>query len=325
MLTDLLYTIPMVRHSPILVTYHTELIPPFVRTDQSSRDLDRLKEELSDLITEVLRRQPYLCYFQGYHEICQVFLLVLEPRSRSAAVARLSTLRIRDFMLPTLAQSLYQLQLIPEIISAVNLKLREHLSGTQPFFALAEVLTMYAHDIEELGQIARLFDVLLAREAVFSVYMFAQIVLQRSDELFETPADETDMLHFILSKLPRPLDIENLIANTVELFEKYPPEKLKSWRSISNNSVLKTARWQDQALKQTLEDGEMYFKKQVKELEWVERRKMVLQTARKYRRPARAIGVAFLVGLLSYMLRETSGPSGYFGALWRQYWGYKGH
>jgi hypothetical protein len=125
-------------------------------------------------------------------------------------------------MLPTLAQSLYQLQLIPEIISAVNWKLREHLSGTQPFFALAEVLTMYAHDIEELGQIARLFDVLLAREAVFSVYMFAQIVLQRSDELFETPADETDMLHFILSKLPRPLDIETLIANTVELFEKYP-------------------------------------------------------------------------------------------------------
>jgi hypothetical protein len=155
--------------------------------------------------------------------------------------------------------------------------------------------------------------------------MFAQIVLQRSDELFETPADETDMLHSILSKLPRPLDIETLIANTVELYEKYPPEKLKTWKSISNNSVLKTARWQDQVLNQSLEEGEMYFKMQVKELEWAERRKLLLKMAWKYRRPARAIGVAFLVGLLSYMLRGSSGPSGYFGALWRQFWGYQGH
>ncbi|TVY29467.1 TBC1 domain family member 20, partial [Lachnellula hyalina] len=293
--------------------------------DQSVKDLNRRKEELSDLITEVLRRQPYLCYFQGYHDICQVFLLVLEHRDRSAAVARLSTLRIRDFMLPTLAPALAQLRLIPAILYAVDPKLCNHLSQTQPFFALSGTLTMYAHDIQEYGDIARLFDVFLAREAVLSVYMFAQIVLQRSDELFETPADEPEMLHSILSKLPKPLDLEALIQNTAKLFEQHPPEKLSLWRSISNSSVLKTARWEDQTVNQTLKDGEIFFNKQVQELEWADRRDRVFKVVWKYRRPAGTIGLAVLVGVLSFWIRKSSGPSGTLGAFWRQWTGYRGH
>lgn len=280
------------------------------------------KEELSDLITEVLRRQPYLCYFQGYHDICQVFLLVLEPRDRAAAVARLSTLRIRDFMLPTLAPALAQLRLIPNIIYAVDPKLCDHLSQTKPFFALSGTLTMYAHDIQEYGDIARLFDVLLAREAIFSVYMFAQIVLNRSEELFDVPADEPEMLHSILSKLPKPLDLETLISNTVQLFERHPPESLQSWRSISPSSVLKTARWQNQTINQTLQDGETYFNQQVKELQWAEKREKILKTMWRYRKPAGTVGLAVLVGVLSFILPRYSASFSILGAFWKKWTGY---
>ncbi|KAH7314049.1 rab-GTPase-TBC domain-containing protein [Rhexocercosporidium sp. MPI-PUGE-AT-0058] len=293
--------------------------------DQTPRDLESRKAELSELITEVLRRQPYLSYFQGYHDICQVFLLVLEPQTRASAVAQLSALRIRDFMLPTFAQALMQLRLIPAILHTVNPKLRDHLSLTQPFFALSGTLTMYAHDIQEYGDISRLFDVLLAREAVFSVYMFAQIVLQRSDELFETPADEPEMLHSMLSKLPKPLDIEALIANTIRLFEDHPPETLSMWKSVSSSSVLKTARWHDQLCSQSLLDGERYFQQQSKELEWAERRKRVMTALWRYRKPASTVGLAVLVGVVSFYLRKSSGPSGVIGALWRQISGYQGH
>ena len=227
-------------------------------------------------------------------------------------------------MLPTLAPALAQLRLIPAILQEANPELCEHLSQTNPFFALSGTLTMYAHDIQEYGDISRLFDALLAREAVFSVYLFAQIVLQRADELFDTPADETDMLHSILSKLPKPLNIEALIQNTMALFEKHPPETLRSWRSISSFSVLKTARWQDETARQSLEDGEIYFHKQVKHLEWLEKRNEVLKTIWKYRKPAGTIGVAVLVGVLSYWLRRP-GPSGVLGAFWRRWMGYQGH
>ncbi|KAK0102888.1 hypothetical protein ONS96_005516 [Cadophora gregata f. sp. sojae] len=297
----------------------------FYPKDQTPRDLELRKAELLDLITEVLRRQPYLSYFQGYHDICQVFLLVLQPEIRAQAVARLSALRIRDFMLPTFAHALTQLHMIPAILSTASPKLRDHLSLTQPFFALSGTLTMYAHDIQEYGEIARMFDVLLAREAVFSVYMFTQIILQRSRELFETPADEPEMLHSILSKLPAPLDIEALIANTIQLFQDHPPESLRMWWSISSSSVLKTARWHDQLSSQSMEEGQRYFMKQSKELEWAERRKQMLKTLWKYRGPASAVALAVLIEVVSFWLKKSGRPYGILGMVWRQFSGHHGH
>lgn len=301
-------------HTLSLVTYHNGTLT--YPTGQPPKEITRRKGELSDLIREVLRRQPFLHYFQGYHDICQVFLLVLSPPSRAPCVARLSALRIRDYMLPTLAPSLAQLRLIPSIIHAVNPKLHNHLPLTRPFFAIPGILTMYAHDIQEYGDIARIFDVLLAREAVFSVYMFAQIVLQRADELFAIPADEPEVLHSVLSKLPKPLDLETLIANTIALFEVHPPETLGTWRSISSSSVLKTARSADQAAGQSLGEARVFFNHQVKELQWAERQEKVLSTMWKYRRPARTVGLAILVGVLSYWLRRSGAFSSLAGAFW---------
>ena len=104
-----------------------------------------------------------------------MLLLVLGPPAAVDAVARLSILRIRDFMLPSLSPALSHLHLLPSILNSVDPKLCNHLSSTQPFFALAATLTLYAHDIQEYGDIARLFDVLLAREASYSIYLFAQV------------------------------------------------------------------------------------------------------------------------------------------------------
>jgi hypothetical protein len=177
---------------------------------------------------------------------------------------------------------------------------------------------MYAHDIQEYGDISRLFDVLLAREAVFSVYLFAQIVLQRSDELFDTPADEPEMLHSILSKLPKPLDIESLIQKTLILFDQHPPETLSTWPSISRSSVLKTTRWQDKSYKQSVEDGKVFFQQQVRQLHWLDIRNKLLERAWKYRRPAGAAGLAIIIGLFSVWSR-TSGSIEFWKGVWRSW------
>lgn len=81
-------------------------------------------------------------------------------------------------MLPTLSGAESHLHLLPAILYAADRELYQHLSGaTQPtpFFALAATLTLYAHDIEEYGDIARLFDYLLATEAAVPVYLFATV------------------------------------------------------------------------------------------------------------------------------------------------------
>lgn len=94
-----------------------------------------------------------------------------------SAIARLSLLRIRDFMLPTISGTESHLHLLPAILYAADPQLCRHLSQTQPFFALAATLTLYAHEIEDYGQIARLFDFLLASEAVVPVYLFVAVCL----------------------------------------------------------------------------------------------------------------------------------------------------
>ena len=143
---------------------------------ESDKRIDARKQELSNIITETLRRHPLLCYFQGYHDIVQVLLLVLGAEAAPAAAARLSLLRIRDFMLPTMTGALSHLQLLPAILKAADAELFDHLSETAPFyFALPATLTLYAHEIQEYGDIARLFDYLLTNEAVVSIYLYATV------------------------------------------------------------------------------------------------------------------------------------------------------
>ena len=283
----------------------TECLCPI---DQSGEQLDRRKRELSSIITATLRTYPKLCYFQGFHDIVQVFLLVLGPTQAIAAVAHLSLLRIRDFMLPSLSPSLAHLRLLPPILKSVDVRLYQHLSQTQPFFALAATLTLYAHEIQEYGDIARLFDFFLAREAAISVYFFAVIVMSRRDELFEIPADEPEMLHSVLSKMPRPLDLENLISRTMEIFTQHPPSSLSwwNWLQISQYSVLKTTRTPMQT--QSLEQGAQLFKMQAVQLRRQERRKQALAWAWKHRRPAARTSLGLLiVGFSLYLQRKGLG------------------
>lgn len=245
-----------------------------------------------------------LSYFQGFHDIVQVFLLVLGVDHAAQAVSHLALLRIRDFMLPSLAPSLAHLHLLPAILYAVDPMLCQHLSQTQPFFALASTLTLYAHDIQEYNDIARVFDFLLAHGAVVSVYFFAIIVLSRRNELFEIPAEEPEMLHSVLSKLPKPLDLEALISRTMTVFTDHPPETLpfRAWTKISPFSVLKTTR--KSIGMQNLQAGLDLFAMQALQLRRTELWEHALAILWKYRRPAMSLGLAVVVGVVSIWLRR---------------------
>ncbi|KAG8166933.1 hypothetical protein KVR01_002622 [Diaporthe batatas] len=303
----------------------------FVYYPQYESDQERAqqKQELSDLILSVLRRHPYLCYFQGYHDICQVLLLVLPRHLRAPAAARLSALRIRDFMLPTLAAAISQLRLIPEVLRAADPALAAHLPlGSDPFFALSGTITMYAHDVRSRREITRLFDALLAAEPALSLYLFAQLVIRRRAELLAIPAGEPDVLHAALSRLPHPLGADALVAGARALLAAHPPESLPSWpRRVSPHSVLKTARSLRACAGQSLAVGEYLFGLQVAELRREERRQEVIKTLWRYRRPARAVGVAVAFAVLAYWVRRSAvsggvaaGPVRYMTALVSAWW-----
>ncbi|CAI7610969.1 unnamed protein product [Penicillium pancosmium] len=267
-------------------------------------ELSQKKEQLSDLITQVLRNNPMLCYFQGYHDIVQVLLLVLGRQKATLAMANLSLFRIRDYMLPSLSPAVKHLHLIPAIIETTDPALCQHLNNIQPFFALAATLTLYAHDIQEYSDIARLFDFLLAREPVVAIYLFAAMILSRKKELLEIPVDEPEMLHFTLSKLPCPLDLDGHISSAVQLFNDHPPDSLpfKAWKHISRYSVLKTSR--DLNHHPTVEEAVGLFERQARQIRQEERRKRALEFAWKHRRTMGSMALAIAIGALSVYIRK---------------------
>ncbi|KAJ5713842.1 uncharacterized protein N7483_011023 [Penicillium malachiteum] len=273
-------------------------------TDLSEEGIAEKKEQLLSLITQILRNYPMLCYFQGYHDIVQVFLLVMGSQHAALAMAQVSLFRIRDYMLRTLSPAIKHLQLIPAIIEAADPSLRQHLSHIQPFFALAATLTLYAHDIQEYSDIARLYDFLLAREPVVSIYLFAAMILSRKKELLNIPVDEPEMLHFTLSKLPQPLDLDGHILRAEQLFKDHPPESLPHgmWRNISRYSVLKTSRGPSQIY--NVQEAIRLFEQQNRQIHNEERRKQALEFAWKHRRTMGSVTLAILVGAASFYLRK---------------------
>ncbi|KAJ5601310.1 hypothetical protein N7510_010844 [Penicillium lagena] len=280
-------------------------LPRHVDEDQVQLDVDRSfvyypsapedeistkKEQLSALIRQVIRNYPMLCYFQGYHDIVQVLLLVLGTQKAASAMAQISLFRIRDYMLPSLSPAIKHLQLIPAIIETADPKLRQHLASIQPFFALAATLTLYAHDIQEYSDIARLFDFILAKEPVVTIYLFAAIILSRKKELLEIPTEEPEMLHFTLSKLPS--------------LPGPPPESLPfgAWKQIPRCSVLKTSRDPFQTC--TVDEAVQLFHQQARQIRREEWRKQALEFTWNHRRSIGSVALAVVVGAASIYIRK---------------------
>lgn len=56
---------------------------------------ESLQEELIDIILRVLKRNPQLHYYQGYHDIVVTFLLVVKEHLATVLVEKLSTHHLR--------------------------------------------------------------------------------------------------------------------------------------------------------------------------------------------------------------------------------------
>ncbi|KAF1949503.1 GTPase-activating protein gyp10 [Byssothecium circinans] len=282
--------------------------------NESEKQLDRRKEQLSDVIIHVLRKHPALCYFQGYHDIVQVLLLVLGPQDAPTAVARLSVLRIRDFMLSNMDPAMSQLELLRPVLATADPTLYAHLPKNRPStFALPGTITLFAHILKEYKDIARLFDFFLASHTVMPIYFFAAIVLSRREEILDIDKEDEDIMSAILGRLPEPFDVEFHIARTVELHERLPPHSLGSWEwwRISSSSVLKTST-PFHINRMTLEEGEKLFQEQEKEIrrrktfnEAVNKAKLVKRQLWVYRRHG-AFGLALAVGVYALWLGRSS-------------------
>ncbi|QSL66854.1 hypothetical protein MERGE_001241 [Pneumocystis wakefieldiae] len=156
----------------------------------SNVKIEKKRKELNSLIVEILRKHPNLNYFQGYHDIAQVFLLCIGRKDAVRPLELMSLSRIRD-----------HLEFIKLIVQKKDQELGKHIANAPSHFALASYLTWFSHEIKDLKHILEIFDFILATDTAMVLYIYAAIIIQKKNEIMIIDKGETDILHKFLNNL----------------------------------------------------------------------------------------------------------------------------
>ncbi|CAL8402854.1 unnamed protein product [Arctogadus glacialis] len=200
-----------------------------------------LQEELIDIILRVLKNNPQLHYYQGYHDIVVTFLLVLGERLATALVEKLSTHHLRDFMDPTMDNTKHILNYLMPIIERVNPEVHDFMQQAEvgTIFALSWLITWFGHVLSDFRHVVRLYDFFLACHPLMPIYFAAVIVLYREEEVLECECDMA-MVHHLLSQIPQDLPYETLISRAGDLFVQFPPSELAREAATQESTAAST-------------------------------------------------------------------------------------
>ncbi|XP_019719032.1 TBC1 domain family member 20 isoform X1 [Hippocampus comes] len=205
-----------------------------------------LQEQLVDIILEVLRCNPQLSYYQGYHDVAVTLLLVVGERMAIAMLHTLSKYHLRDFMDPTMDSTKHILNYLMPILEEVDKELHDFMIRAEvgTIFALSWLITWYGHVLSEFKHTLRLYDFFLASHPMMPIYLAATIVLHREQEVKQTECDMA-MLHHLLSRIPQDLPYELLISQSQDLFRCYPPALLAKRPALQSRKSLSISTFKD--------------------------------------------------------------------------------
>ncbi|XP_065140312.1 TBC1 domain family member 20 isoform X3 [Paramisgurnus dabryanus] len=198
-----------------------------------------LQEQLIDIILDVLRRNPQLHYYQGYHDFVVTFLLVVGERMTIALMEKLSNHHLRDFMDPTMDSTKHILNYLMPILEHVDPVLHDFMIRAEvgTIFALSWLITWYGYVLSDFRHILRLYDFFLASHPLMAVYFAAVIVLYRQEEVKNCDCDMPSV-HQLLSRMPQDLPYEDLIGRAQSLFMSCPPSLLAQSVALQSHNIL---------------------------------------------------------------------------------------
>lgn len=226
----------------------------------SPDDIKDMRKRLYYLIVKVLRKYPCLNYYQGFHDVASVVLIVCydlndHDEQAFAILENLALYHLRDFMNPHMGLSINHLKLIPLVLEKVDQKIFQLVRQTSSsysatyglFFdykfypALLATLTMYSHDLANLNHVMLIWDFILSYKSISaSAYIYVSFITHFKPRILEelgvkdladlTSAD-ADLVHNILS--PNNLfsgltdsDILSILTDAASYIESWPLDEL---------------------------------------------------------------------------------------------------
>ncbi|CAL8073321.1 unnamed protein product [Calicophoron daubneyi] len=193
----------------------------------STEEKDEIRETMMRLVVSVLMDNPSMHYYQGFHDICYVFLSVLGEDGARLALNKLLPSRFSLFMEKTMEGTVDYMQLIFAMLGHLRPQLTKNMEavGLGPHFALAWIVTWFAHVLPEMDDVRRLFDLFLATDSLMLIYLSVAVIIRSDEEVQSTTAD-FGLLHHTLLRLPKKHPVEELVKYSVKLFIAVPPERL---------------------------------------------------------------------------------------------------
>ncbi|KAI7867522.1 rab-GTPase-TBC domain-containing protein [Spinellus fusiger] len=226
---------------PVQITKDVERSLYYYPRDMSPMLKAHKQQELHHMIVEILWRNPRLKYYQGFHDICTCFLLVLGKKHAIPAVENVALFFLRYAMLDSFDPISKQLRLMSSMIEYEDPQLTAYLesANVMPYYALSWILTWYSHDFAEFNKIVRLFDLFIASSPFMPVYVSCAMILLRRTTILKA---EPDLVHSVLSHIPQDMDIDLVIQKAVWLETRYSRLELQKHSGIwlHEESVINT-------------------------------------------------------------------------------------
>ncbi|GEQ72565.1 hypothetical protein JCM33374_g6252 [Metschnikowia sp. JCM 33374] len=220
----------------------------------SSEDIEAMRKRLYCLIVRVLRKYPALNYYQGYHDVASIVLLVCNENTQHGdetafrILEALTLNHLRDFMIEDISLTINHLKLIPLIAETVDADLFELMKQTNNTYCatggtyfdykflpgLSSILTLFSHDLTNINQLLLIWDFILGKGSVaVSAYVYVAVLAHFKPDIFtELGIDDDfsfenvdlDLAHSLLSPSSLLSDISDpvlsdILANTVHLLE----------------------------------------------------------------------------------------------------------
>lgn len=213
--------------------------PPSIKEVQRLAMLDQLVL----LIMRVLCKHPELHYYQGYHDICVTFLLVLGEETAYYVLEKLSKTHLEVFMKESMEHTIDMLNCMYPLIEKKSSELSKFLlrSEVGVAYCISWLITWFGHVLNDYDTVVRLFDFFLVSDPVMPLYLTTAVVLQRKAEVLQQDCDMASV-HALLSRIPDDLPFENLILLSIDLFNKFSYKKLKQESSYLKEDRSKVRR-----------------------------------------------------------------------------------
>lgn len=147
-----------------------------IEWDDAKRE--KRREALSEIIKCILSKYPQFHYFQGFHDIVSIFLLILEDDHLTFSMVEVVSLYFfSDYMSEDFKIVSRGMNILMLLLEIADPEVHAHLSeaGVEAYFCTAWMLTWFSHDMRQIDEVARVFDALLCSHPLFIIYLCAAV------------------------------------------------------------------------------------------------------------------------------------------------------